>query len=376
LDSRPDNAHGALEVAMSIRPVDAAGSGAGPRRSGFTLIELLVVIAIIAVLIGLLLPAVQAAREAARRSQCVNNLKQIGLAIHNYEQAVGSLPWGLGPNNWNDWGCFPLLLPYMEQGPLFNSINFAYTGNAVHTGNNGTTSLPFASGAGLQNTTIFLSKLNVLLCPSDPDRLTSLLGHNNYYGNAGSTPASLYTTSPFDGLFQYILNARIVAFRDITDGLSNTAAFSERIKGIGIENNLQIDGLQPSSSVWNLAQPSVTTAPQPYASSCMGVKPSTSLSSLWGGLSAVKPDAAGSQWYSGYETFSRYNHVISPNGNSCGYGTYTGGGAATASSRHPGGVNVLLADGSTRFVKSSVSLSPWWALGTRAGSEVIDAGAY
>src|SRR5262249_44028312 len=156
-------------------------------------------------------------------------------------------------------------------------------------------------------------------CPSDPDALATLLGHNNYYGNAGSTPASLYTTSPLDGLFQYILasGARCVAFRDVTDGLSNTAAFSERIKGLGIENNLQVDGGNPSSSVWSVAQPSVTTTPQPYASSCIGVKRTPTTSGLWGGLSAVKPDAAGSQWYSGYETFSRYNHVVPPNGNSC-----------------------------------------------------------
>ncbi len=351
--------------------------GASRRHSpGFTLIELLVVIAIIAVLIALLLPAVQAAREAARRSQCVNNCKQLGLAPHNYEQAMGSLPWGLGPNNWNDWGSLPMLLPNMEQNALFNSINFANTGNSIHTGNNGTTSLPFASGAGFQNTTVFLVTLNVFQCPSDSDRLSTLMGHNSYYGNAGSTPGSLYNTTPLDGLFGYILNAPIVKFANITDGLSNTAAFSERVKGVGIENHLQVDGSNPTSSVWNLAQPSVTTSPQPYASSCMAIQKSGSLTALWGGLSAVTPDAQGSQWMSGYETFSRYNHVVPPNGNSCGYGTYTGGGAATASSRHAGGVNVLFADGSTRFIKSSINQTPWWALGSRAGGEVIDASSY
>jgi prepilin-type N-terminal cleavage/methylation domain-containing protein/prepilin-type processing-associated H-X9-DG protein len=346
------------------------------RRPGFTLIELLVVIAIIAVLIALLLPAVQAAREAARRTQCINNLKQIGLAIHNYEQAIGCLPWGLGPNNWNDWGAFPMLLPHMEQGPLFNAINFANTGNAVHTGNNGSTSTSptFAAGAGFQNTTIFLTKLNVLLCPSDQDRLTSLLGHNNYYGNAGSTPTSLYNTSQFDGLFQYILNAKCVAFRDIVDGLSNTAAFSERVKGIGIENHLQVDNLtNPSSSTWNVAATSVVNTPQLYYNACTAA---SSASGLWGGLAAVTPDAAGSQWYSGYETFSRYTHVMPPNGNSCGYGNYTGGGAATASSRHSGGVNVLFADGSTRFIKNTVSPQTWWALGSRSGAEVISSDSY
>ena len=93
-------------------------------RRGFTLIELLVVIAIIAVLIALLLPAVQAAREAARRAQCTNNLKQIGLALHNYHSAINSLPWGDGPW-WIEWSAHTLLLPYMEQGPIYNAINFA-----------------------------------------------------------------------------------------------------------------------------------------------------------------------------------------------------------------------------------------------------------
>jgi prepilin-type N-terminal cleavage/methylation domain-containing protein/prepilin-type processing-associated H-X9-DG protein len=346
-------------------------SSADLRRSGFTLIELLVVIAIIAVLIALLLPAVQAAREAARRSQCVNNLKQIGLAIHNYEQSINCLPWGLGPNNWNDWGPLPALLPQLEQAALFNAINFAYItsigGNA--TQNAGRT-------PGYQNFTIFQAKIGIFQCPSDMDRLTNVEGHNNYYGNAGSTPDSVHNTSQFDGLFQYILasGAKCVAFRDILDGLSNTAAFSERVKGIGMENNQQIDITNPSSSVWNLtAQAGTTGLSQPYYSLCQALlTPGT----LWGGLGAVTPDASGSLWFSGYATFSRYTHIMPPNGKSCGYGNYTGEGSFTASSRHSGGVNVLFADGSTRFVKNSVSPQTWWALGTRAGGEVIDASSY
>jgi prepilin-type N-terminal cleavage/methylation domain-containing protein/prepilin-type processing-associated H-X9-DG protein len=347
------------------------------KRRGFTLIELLVVIAIIAVLIALLLPAVQAAREAARRTQCINNLKQIGLSMHNYVSAIQCLPWGLGPGGWNDWGALPMLLPAMEQGPLFNAINFANTGNATSTGNNGSTTPTFVSGAAFQNTTVFLTKLTALQCPSDVDRLTSVLGHNNYYGNAGSTPASLYSTSQFDGLFQYITVAPCVTFAAIIDGLSNTAAFSERVKGIGIENNQQVDIItNPSSSVWNVATTSVTTTSQPYYAACLAFQPTSSTSSLWTGLAAVTPDAQGSQWYSGYETFSRYNHVMPPNGSSCGYGNYTGGGAATASSRHPGGTNVLFADGSTRFIKNTVNPQTWWALGTRSGIEVISADQY
>jgi prepilin-type processing-associated H-X9-DG protein len=180
--------------------------------------------------------------------------------------------------------------------------------------------------------------------------------------------------SQFDGLFQYILNARCVKFADITDGLSNTAAFSERVKGIGIENNQQTDVLKnPSSSVWNVAATAAVNIPQQYYTACLAAQSSTP---LWGGLGAVNPDATGSQWFSGYETFSRYTHVMPPNGNSCGYGNYTGGGAFTASSRHSGGVNVLFADGSTRFIKNSVNSVTWWALGSRSGSEVIDASSY
>jgi prepilin-type N-terminal cleavage/methylation domain-containing protein/prepilin-type processing-associated H-X9-DG protein len=348
------------------------------RRPGFTLIELLVVIAIIAVLIALLLPAVQAAREAARRAQCVNNLKQIGLALHNYEQTFSILPWGLGPNNWNDWGAIPLILPFLEQRALFNCINFANTGDSINTGNNGATSLPFAGGTGMQNTTVFLSKLNnSVICPSDMDRLSTIMGHNNYGGNAGSTPDSLHSISQFDGLFLYMNSAPCVAFRDITDGLSNTAAFSERVKGIGIENNLQVDNLNnPSSSVWAVAQPAVTNQTQPFFNTCRAVVATNSLGALWVGISPVKPDAAGSQWFSGYATFSRYNHIMPPNGNSCAYGTWAGEGAFTASSRHPGGVNVLFADGSTKFIKSSISPQTWWALGTRAGAEVLSADSY
>jgi prepilin-type N-terminal cleavage/methylation domain-containing protein/prepilin-type processing-associated H-X9-DG protein len=351
--------------------------GARRRRPGFTLIELLVVIAIIAVLIALLLPAVQAAREAARRAQCVNNLKQIGLALHNYEQTVGILPWGLGPNNWNDWGTIPLILPFMEQVALYNAINFTDNGTAINTGNNGSTSLPFVSGTGFQNTTVFLSKLNNnLLCPSDPDRLTSILGHNNYSGNAGSTPDSLHSKSSLDGLFLYMNSAPCVAFRDVTDGLSNTAAFSERIKGIGIENNLQVDNLSPSSSVWTVNQPANTGQPQLYYTACKAIAATNNLGALWVGISPVKPDAAGSQWFSGYATFSRYNHIMPPNSNSCAYGTWAGEGAFTASSRHAGGVNVLFADGSTRFIKSTVNPQTWWALGSRAGGEVLSSDSY
>ncbi len=221
-------------------------------RAGFTLIELLVVIAIIAVLIALLLPAVQAAREAARRAQCVNNLKQLGIALHNYHDVTGVLPWGAGPWGWNDWSTHVMMLPYMEQTPLYNALNFT---NGCADGN-----------CGGVNTTGVYRQVATFLCPSDPDRLSTAQGHNNYMGNAGSAPNSFYGWNSqsngayggFAGVFCFVgvacdsppappcggANGQqpfSIGFRDVTDGLSNTAAFSERIKGIAQGNTTIFD---------------------------------------------------------------------------------------------------------------------------------------
>jgi len=211
-----------------------------PRSNrGFTLIELLVVIAIIGLLIALLLPAVQAAREAARRAQCINNLKQMGLALHNYVSANGdAIPWGIGP--WSDdWSAQTMLLPYVEQGALFNSINFFHNMSW--------------GPAYAANTTATYATISGFLCPSDADKVTNAEGHNNYMGNAGSAPNNFYGgtggsngDNGFAGLFMWwggnngqpVITVRL---RDITDGTSQTAAFSERVKGIGFYNNDRVD---------------------------------------------------------------------------------------------------------------------------------------
>jgi prepilin-type N-terminal cleavage/methylation domain-containing protein/prepilin-type processing-associated H-X9-DG protein len=355
------------------------------QRRGFTLIELLVVIAIIAVLIALLLPAVQAAREAARRAACVNNLKQLGIGLHNYHDVTSSFPTGHLGTGWNDWGPLTMLLPYIEQAPIYNSINFcASCGNAAAPGNNA------------MNFTAFMTSINVYQCPSDTDRLTGtaqltaikvnlLYGHQNYSGNAGNAPESFYDNKHHNannGVMFGINAGRPVGVRDCLDGTSNTAGWSEKVKGIGSGSNNVYDSTRPTSAVlYQAAQYGAVGAsfqdavPNYYyngngaGGGCFNLNPASS-------PLATGAIAQGTYWWDGHPETGLYNHVMPPNTWSCNDNNVNDAAAATASSRHSGGVNVCMCDGSVKFIKQTISVNTWWALGSRAGGEVLDAGSY
>jgi prepilin-type N-terminal cleavage/methylation domain-containing protein/prepilin-type processing-associated H-X9-DG protein len=327
-------------------------------RSAFTLIELLVVIAIIAVLIALLLPAVQAAREAARRAQCVNNLKQMGLALHNYHDvnltfpmdryngpAFGEYTYGLD--------CYSIqcrVLPFLEQTPLFATFNF----NINQT--------------DPANSTGVATVLQSYICPSDMGGNPPVgWARTSYHVNEGPQlcwlwgPSDLYganTNMPtpngaFFTNFAYPMSA-------FTDGLSNTTLMSERLIGdfngalVTIRSDLFAPGTAPASISDAMAQ-------------CRAIDP-TNLS-----FQGLNNSGAPWAWVNNCET--TYQHITTPNTMSCmfpaNWRIMHG-----ASSQHPGGVNVLLGDGSVKFVKDSVNIGTWQALGSRNGGEIISSDSY
>ncbi len=337
-------------------PARTAAKPAAPKpRRGLTLIELLVVITVIGVLIALLLPAVQAAREAARRGQCANNLKQIGLALANYQSALRVYPFGVGgggpPGNVvNRWSAQSQLLPYLEQPALFNSLNFV-----------GAPWLNLNPVFGPMNQTAMTTRIAGFLCPGDVDRIDDPLNtaHNSYRACAGSLPYNLKNDSPDltgrnNGGFWF---QSAVSPDRVTDGLSMTAFFSERCLGNTAAPDALSDYYLTNETVdeCRLARP--VNSPRltdPYE---------------W----------SGDRWADGNSLYTRYNHTLPPGSPSCllgGSQDYDSQTVVTANSRHPGGVNLMTGDGSVRFVKASVSASVWTALGTIAGGEVVDANAY
>ena len=323
-------------------------------RRGFTLIELLVVIAIIAVLIALLLPAVQAAREAARRAQCTNNLKQLGLAVHNYLDTHGLMPIGRGvrparPYNVTsryNYSAFSMILPFMEQRPLFSAINFDLT-------------ITIQDG----NATAQATAVSSFLCPSDGQATPANWGGTNYRFSEGSSILYSYgesdtggvnTTMPAPNGPFFAERARRLA--EVTDGTSNTALSSERLLG---DFNQGI--ASPRRDIY--VSPTWPSTPEEAFQNCEAVD-NTSIPSNG-------ESGSGAPWLDGFLHTSIYKHVAPPNRKSCYM--YPARLVMTASSMHPGGVNVGLIDGSVKFVKDTINRDVWRALGSINGGEVLSA---
>ncbi len=362
-------------------------------RSAFTLVELLVVIAIIGVLVGLLLPAVQSARESARRLQCSNNLKQLGLAVANYESALrkypltttGATPSSAGcGNGFYSW--LALILPFIEQQSLYNSIDFS-TGMMDQC--------RLMASADYKGLTISNRHVNAraaatvvpgFICPSDAYSLTAALGTaqvapGSYAGNIGwirYTTGISGTDSPLmkhNGALPLVNPHAIdpwqngaISERDFADGLSNTTLIAER----RINSGVSIPGPfgptmngQFDDSVLSFCAAFGSSRSLPsWITYCEGATPADPAYSI----------PHGKAWISGWTLAANlYTHVMPPNRKNCHVygGEDNGTNVVTASSRHTGGVMVAFCDGHVQFISEGINLPTWWSLGSRNGGEVV-----
>jgi prepilin-type N-terminal cleavage/methylation domain-containing protein len=331
--------------------VNSLGHGCTRARDGFTLIELLVAITIIGLLIGLLLPAVQACREAARRAECASNLRQLAIAASAYHAVQGGFPTPRADAA-DPWGHFVRLLQHLDQAVVYKGLDL---------------SKPVNDPVNAQVTQL---PLRVLHCPSDTDRLSTSRDpgampgcwRNNYRGNGGNgtgemTPAGVENNN---GIF---VTGRRTNIDWITDGISNTAMFSEAILGDGDDRTISKPG------DWFVITPSGRDRAALYAA----------LQTVVPGRGAGNQlSLAGRSFVSGNYLDTRYNHIVPPNGPSgvlpasdLVQAVNNGPQTTTASSRHPAGVNMVLADSSVRFIRSAINPQVWWALGSINGKDGI-----
>ncbi len=333
------------------------------RRSGFTLIELLVVIAIIAILIALLLPAVQQAREAARRSQCKNNLKQIGLAMHNYHDTNRAFPISIG---WNAitgerQGAFSdkvFMLPYLDNQAAYRTVNAS--------------DYPWDSGGwfGSSNIASMSLRLPVFLCPSEPNSTKAGNGNFNYAINHGTQPFTQNTGGAHNGfaaVFGYPANGTNpdkgpVRSAHISDGLSTTAAYAEITVDPGTQYNPR----------WTMHDWSSGGTPAQNRQSCNNYTQANAIFNTDPGRTGMK----GSSWgWSFGGVASTYTHTMNPNEKSCHNGPvedWSGNNMVASQSHHTGGVHVCMGDGAIRFVSQSISWATWTAVGTRNGGVPVN----
>ena len=347
------------------------------KRRAFTLVELLVVIAIIGILIALLLPAVQAAREAARRSRCTNNLKQLGLALHNYHDVYKAFVYRAGGtvgdnvdrrgSNWYQRSGFPSLLPFVEQGAMWDQIK-AGDANTAPEGPEGS----YRWGP-------WDNAPDVARCPSDtrlPALSTETRGLHNYAFSVGDQVGGLYSDQTVRGIFGYREGTRMA---DITDGTSNTVMMSERLKASYSERAAGLREIEHVlGSAVNIS--GLSSAPGTCLTMSDGKYFNQGID-IWGFF--------GQRWHCGAAVSVGFNTVLPPNAPTCAeLGRWWGVPALVAppASRHPGGANVVLADGSVRFISETIDTGDltvaqpesgpsrygvWGALGSKAGGETI-----
>jgi prepilin-type N-terminal cleavage/methylation domain-containing protein/prepilin-type processing-associated H-X9-DG protein len=314
-------------------------------RQAFTLVELLVVIAIVGVLAALLLPAVQAARESARRTSCGNNLRQIGVALQNHHAARLVFPKGRGNPFPFVFSVHAYLLPYVEEESLQQLIDFS------------SPPLTFGSISGQANAIAAETVIPFFLCPSDRGQVPGLtFGPTNYVANTGTGTQSYgHLAKGGDGVF---FDGSAIGFRQITDGSAHTAAFSESLLG----DNVASTGMTPLSRNLHVLELSggADTSPADCASG----------NGAWSSIRCAK-------WINGHYGDTLYNHFFPPNAEEwdCG-NAYHNMALTSARSMHPGGVQIMFCDGHVAFIENGVDLAVWRAFATRAGDEVYGDESY